>query len=357
MEPVVTSALIGAGASALAGGTSAVAQSSLNKKTREFNREEAEKQRAWNEAMADKQNAWNFEMWMKQNEYNSPTAQVERLRDAGLNPLYYGLDGSSAGQLSAAQPLGYERAKMDNQPNPFEGLGKSAVEGAGLFMQGKLAEKELELKNTQIDKLKEDTAGVKLDNQWKDNTLQARSDAESLRNDLTRKQIDQVDSQIKKNEQDVKESIERTKNEEEKRGLLIAQKCLADAQAKEIVSLLPYKKLLTEAQTMAQKASASASWTHAAYEQGLLDSGYIDKMVSDLDASIRQKNSAAEANEAMKAVNAWKLAVKNGNAFDLSSYAENDIVSQGLATILNSLFSIISTASEAVGGGLSGFFK
>lgn len=118
VDDAVLAAGITAAGSALAGGASAAASSKLNKKTMAFNREEAEKQRQWNEAMADKQNAWNYEMWLKQNEYNNPVNQIERLKAAGLNPLYYGLDGSSAGEVTAAQPLAYERASIDNMPNP-----------------------------------------------------------------------------------------------------------------------------------------------------------------------------------------------------------------------------------------------
>lgn len=112
-----------AAASLIGSGASAVAQSSLNKKTREFNREEAEKQRLWSEKMYNEQNAWNYEMWNKQNEYNTPEAQVQRLRDAGLNPMFYGLDGTgNAGDLTAAQPLGYDRADAGNQVNPLAGF-------------------------------------------------------------------------------------------------------------------------------------------------------------------------------------------------------------------------------------------
>lgn len=113
-------ALISGAASIIGSGASAVGQASLNKKTREFNREEAEKQRQWTEQMYNAQNAWNYEMWQKQNEYNTPAEQVQRLRDAGLNPLFYGLENSgNAGDLSSAQPLGYERASIQNQVNPL----------------------------------------------------------------------------------------------------------------------------------------------------------------------------------------------------------------------------------------------
>ena len=71
-----------------------------------------------NEMMA-KQNAWNEEMWAKTNEYNDPSNQVQRMRNAGLNPLYYGLDGSSANAMQSASPLGYDRATMEAMNNPL----------------------------------------------------------------------------------------------------------------------------------------------------------------------------------------------------------------------------------------------
>lgn len=118
MDAASISAIASGAAQLLTGGTSAVAQGKLNRKTRKFNREEAEKQRNWSERLYNEQNAWNYEMWQQQNEYNSPLNQIERLKAAGLNPLYYGLDGSSAGEVTAAQPLAYERASIDNMPNP-----------------------------------------------------------------------------------------------------------------------------------------------------------------------------------------------------------------------------------------------
>ena len=124
-------ALIGGAATVIGAGASAAGQASLNKKTREFNREEAEKQRQWNENMADKQNAWNYEMWMKEQEYNSPANQMQRLLDAGLNPMFYGLDGNSTSQApQAAQPLGYDRATMSNMANPMSSIGDVATKVA-----------------------------------------------------------------------------------------------------------------------------------------------------------------------------------------------------------------------------------
>ena len=43
------------------------------------------------EDLAESTREWNEKMWNKTNEYNSPSAQLARLREAGLNPnLLYG---------------------------------------------------------------------------------------------------------------------------------------------------------------------------------------------------------------------------------------------------------------------------
>ena len=51
--------------------------------------------------LADHQFANDVKMWNMQNEYNSPSAQVQRLKDAGLNPnLMYGNGSAATGNAS-----------------------------------------------------------------------------------------------------------------------------------------------------------------------------------------------------------------------------------------------------------------
>lgn len=99
---------------------------------RKQERELAEQQRDWNEQMMNKQNEFSLDMWNKTNEYNSPSKQVERLREAGLNPLYYGLDGTSANSFESAQAQGYQRASMAGLNNPVQGFIDTAVKLAQL---------------------------------------------------------------------------------------------------------------------------------------------------------------------------------------------------------------------------------
>ncbi|QCS36062.1 minor capsid protein [Capybara microvirus Cap1_SP_109] len=65
--------------------------------------------------LAKQQNDWNVEEWQREfdltNEYNSPSAQLERLKAAGLNPMYFGLEGSNS---NASQSL-VQSSNMANQ--------------------------------------------------------------------------------------------------------------------------------------------------------------------------------------------------------------------------------------------------
>lgn len=79
--------LVMAGAEVAGQVTNAISQGSMNKKTRE-----------WNEKMYGQQRSDALADWQMQNAYNTPAAQMQRLKEAGLNPnLIYG-NGSAGGQ-------------------------------------------------------------------------------------------------------------------------------------------------------------------------------------------------------------------------------------------------------------------
>lgn len=57
----------------------------------------------YNSWLADKQNQFNIDMWNRTNEYNSPQAQMQRFKEAGLNPnLIYG-NGNTGNASSPPQ--------------------------------------------------------------------------------------------------------------------------------------------------------------------------------------------------------------------------------------------------------------
>lgn len=105
-----------------------------------------------NAKLAQYQNKWNYAMWQKNNEYNLPKNQVERLREAGINPV------TAYGSMSSTSPT---VAKGSNVPSmrPYQGFGDmgaasalSAYRQSGL-QQAEIAYKEAltSLTNSQKD--------------------------------------------------------------------------------------------------------------------------------------------------------------------------------------------------------------
>ena len=104
------------GAASLAG--SAV-NSLFNKKSvsdaNKSNRQLAEYQSNWQQAENERAYGRQLEMWNLENTYNSPTAQMARLKDAGLNPnLVYGSGavGNSSGSTPRYEAANYQRPQM-----------------------------------------------------------------------------------------------------------------------------------------------------------------------------------------------------------------------------------------------------
>jgi len=93
-----TAGTVAAGSGAIGGIISAVTQPFMQKWQQDFERHEAGQ--AWER---------NIQNWKMQNEYNSPAQQMQRLKEAGLNPnLVY---GKGAVGNSASQPAPYQKAK------------------------------------------------------------------------------------------------------------------------------------------------------------------------------------------------------------------------------------------------------
>lgn len=74
-EPITASAAVAAGIAALGSGAQVYAQGKMNRKTRQ-----------WNEMMYGRQRADALADWQMQNAYNHPLQQMQRLKEAGINP-------------------------------------------------------------------------------------------------------------------------------------------------------------------------------------------------------------------------------------------------------------------------------
>lgn len=90
----VASAVVSGVAGLISGAAKGIGEA---KSAREYNKGQMQ--------LAQYQNSWNLEQWNRQNDYNTPLAQMERYREAGLNPnLAIGNSGNSTSTVTAASP-------------------------------------------------------------------------------------------------------------------------------------------------------------------------------------------------------------------------------------------------------------
>lgn len=135
--PLPIAPLIMAGASLVGGAANQLSQGSMNRRSRRFSSQQ------YNRERSD-----NLEFWRMQNSYNSPTAQVSRLKSAGLNPaLMYG--GSASGASGMAGSLSAPSAQSPDFKSSNPG---DSIAGAGLAFMNAMY--DLDIKQAQANNLK-----------------------------------------------------------------------------------------------------------------------------------------------------------------------------------------------------------
>lgn len=111
-------------------------------------------QRRWNESMYNRQREDALADWGRTNQYNSPLAQMQRFKEAGLNPnLIYG-------QTNMAQPVRSTDAKSWNPQAPAFNLGQIVDQ----YLQAKQAGASIDIMKEQKENLKASTEGKLIEN-------------------------------------------------------------------------------------------------------------------------------------------------------------------------------------------------
>lgn len=139
--------------SAIGGIASAIGTATAAKKNLQAVRET----NATNLQLAREQNDWNLAQWNRENVYNSPVNKLGRMQAAGLNPLFYGLDGSdTSSHLESANLANQEAPQIDTAAvgNAFGTLASSLYNAA----QVQLEKKSLALKDKQLNILDNELA-------------------------------------------------------------------------------------------------------------------------------------------------------------------------------------------------------
>lgn len=210
-----------------------------------FENRRAKQQREWNEQMMDKQNEWSLNMWNMTNEYNTPAAQKARLLEAGMNPLYYGLDGSSANGLESAQPLGYERANGPVVGNPVES-----------YMSAKMQDAQIDQMEAATDKIKSETDQTFLENEFLEKTMDARVRGEELANELDAEKIKNIKEDTKRIIKSMEKMDAEILTEGAKQIWYAMDSALKEGELQRLLTLLPLEANLLEAKTASERAMA-----------------------------------------------------------------------------------------------------
>lgn len=151
-------AIIAGGTALLGGAMSLFGGKKTNDKNLQIARENNQAQMDLAKYQADQ----NLNLWNLNNEYNTPEAQMQRYKDAGLNPnLIYGSGSASAGN-SSSPAKGYDaptlqRAEVHNY----------MPQASQLLMNG--LQQAMQIKKTQaeIDSIRQNTENLGVDNQLK----------------------------------------------------------------------------------------------------------------------------------------------------------------------------------------------
>lgn len=173
-------------------------------------KQEQQANREYNLKLAQLQNRWNVQAWNMNNQYNSPSAQIQRLREAGLNSdMMYG--GSVSGNTTSSAP-----SMTSGAPSaPMDYTNLAAKKTIGQSIQEAL---QNEYTKAQIDNIKADTSKkssetdiLNIDKDFRAALLQGQLDTNNLnikvgnKNiELTDKQIEQIQSNIRKIDADSK---------------------------------------------------------------------------------------------------------------------------------------------------------
>lgn len=295
-------------------------------------------------------------MMREQNEFNADQAQINREWNAQMDSTKYQrtvADMQAAGVNPAlamnggvtTQAASNSAASASSTPMlDLSSVVQMAMQAKQLRIQEKLADADVRVKNAEAD-IKEADAGVR------DEYNRLLLEGQKLSNDLTAEQRKQVIANIDKIGEEVELLKKQAATEIERKNLVIAETALrkatqgkTEAEKQRIVELLPFEKALSAAQTENQKAQAAYAMIQAAYQQNLIDSGYIESMV-------RQNNADASEKETRQLAEDFEYKLRSGNIFNQDKKAGR--IAKTAMVAARALGAIVGNVSQGLIGSVA----
>lgn len=255
--------------------------------------------------------------------------EVQDMIAAGINPMLAA--GSSGGSVQASPAAG-SQASAANVGN----LGSVIQQGMLADKQMALADANISKANAEADKIRSETEGVDLQNEITRATKDGKILAVELDNQLKSVNAKLIDDKRGEVVANIRHLAAQTSTEDEKAAYYSAAAALKHASANEISQLLAYKQNLMAAQTEQAKFAAALSAAHTAYQNKLIDDGYIDAFILNEKNVATKSGSEAISAEAKAQLDKIRSAIRTGN-YDGTSLQEVPIVSSFLSGVSNFL--------------------
>lgn len=152
-----------------------------------------------------------------------------------------------------------------------------------------------------------------------------------------------------------------TKTESFKQALYETESNLNKAKSYEIYALVPYHQALMSAQTDQARGAAALSFANAAIQQGLLDSGYVertlDKLSGEIDrlaADTRYTESQADFVETQRQIQEIKRKIASGQSISTEDIPKWKFTDRVITEFWNEFLQGMYQLSTAVTGPLVG---
>lgn len=239
-------------------------------------------------------------------EYNSAQAQINRLRDAGINPNLANGGALTSGQSSAAQMQSFGGFPASDSPAANFG---SAAGAASAIASGVAASSNAEVNQRKADI---EITNIKLSNDYKkieneflraEKELSLEKGRQSVNESIAKckdyaSQISLRDSSIILNGKKVNLVDKQADLAVQEKQLAAARTALTNLDAKKLELMMPYVQAYEESRLVLMNANsdlakeqahlsyqnACVSALTAAKEQGLLDAGIVDEEIARIKA-------------------------------------------------------------------------